>query len=806
MRTPDRSSLPLRIEAVLGPTNTGKTHLAVERMLSHPTGMIGLPLRLLAREVYDSVAALAGAQAVALITGEEKRIPPDPRYFVCTVEAMPTDQRVDFLAIDEVQLAEHDERGHVFTDRILHARGAEETLFLGAAPIEGLLRRLVPSVAVQTRPRLSTLTCIGSRKLHQLPPRSAVIAFSAADVYEIAERLRRRHGGAAVVLGALSPRARNAQVALYEAGEVHHIVATDAIGMGLNLDVDHVAIASLRKFDGTKFRDLRASELAQIAGRAGRFRSNGSFGSMAPLGPLPPSLVEAVETHSFPPITELRFRESRLDFSSVNDLRATLGAAAPEPFLRVQRRADDQRAFDELLERPTLRPHAEREEGLRQLWEVCGVPDFAGRISAGHLQLLAQLFEHLQSGEGGIPEDWVAREIARIDDPEGDFETLMGRIAAIRTWTYISHHPGWVRDPEHWQARSREIEDRLSDALHLGLTQRFVDRRASVVLSRQTRGRECELRVDEAGSVEAAGILVGRLRGVEFEAVAGLDQLVRSLVERGLGPHAEQRIRDLIETPHDAFVVDSMGWIRWRQVPVGRLVRGESALRPSAEPLDTELHDRGMKARLRRRLQAVAADHVAELFAPLDRPCAAALGASGRAICYRLREGWGFVRRKDVRDLLKLLGDEERKVLPRLDIRLGSRTVYVRSLLRPASMRARATLWSLGLDQHEPDDLPGLGRPSLPRDALQPPALGRALGYVQTGPRWIRADIFERVASMLRKRRKSGAFEFPVELPSWLGCDLQEAHGVLNAIGYAAEPDGRFSYQGLPKKRRRVSR
>jgi len=590
----------LRIEAVLGPTNTGKTHLAVERMLSHPTGMIGLPLRLLAREVYDSVAALAGAQAVALITGEEKRIPPDPRYFVCTVEAMPTDQRVDFLAIDEVQLAEHDERGHVFTDRILHARGAEETLFLGAAPIEGLLRRLVPSVAVQTRPRLSTLTCIGSRKLHQLPPRSAVIAFSAADVYEIAERLRRRHGGAAVVLGALSPRARNAQVALYEAGEVHHIVATDAIGMGLNLDVDHVAIASLRKFDGTKFRDLRASELAQIAGRAGRFRSNGSFGSMAPLGPLPPSLVEAVETHSFPPITELRFRESRLDFSSVNDLRATLGAAAPEPFLRVQRRADDQRAFDELLERPTLRPHAEREEGLRQLWEVCGVPDFAGRISAGHLQLLAQLFEHLQSGEGGIPEDWVAREIARIDDPEGDFETLMGRIAAIRTWTYISHHPGWVRDPEHWQARSREIEDRLSDALHLGLTQRFVDRRASVVLSRQTRGRECELRVDEAGSVEAAGILVGRLRGVEFEAVAGLDQLVRSLVERGLGPHAEQRIRDLIETPHDAFVVDSMGWIRWRQVPVGRLVRGESALRPSAEPLDSELLDGGMKARLRR--------------------------------------------------------------------------------------------------------------------------------------------------------------------------------------------------------------
>ena len=492
-----------RLVAVLGPTNTGKTHYAIERMLGHQSGMIGFPLRLLARENYDRLVQLRGAEAVALITGEERIVPSSPRYFVCTVEAMPLDRKVDFLAVDEIQLAADRERGHVFTDRLLRARGLEETMFLGAETIKPLLRRLVPDAAFIARERLSTLTYAGHKKLDRLPRRSAIVVFSLADLYEVAERVRHETGGAAVVFGALSPRTRNAQVALYQAGEVDYLVATDAIGMGLNLDIDHVAFTALGKYDGRGPRPLRPAEVAQIAGRAGRHTRDGTFGPTLDLGPFDDRLVEAVEGHHFEPLDRIFWRNSDLVFASPAALLSSLERRPPSPDLMRMRDADDHRALAALSADADVRRQADSRDVVRLLWDVAQVPDFRNVMTEAHTRLLAQVFRHLRSPAGRLPEDWVAVQVAAIDRTEGDVETLLARIAHIRTWTYVAHRSGWLADPAHWQQRTRAVEDRLSDTLHERLTEQFVERGAAVVSRISPEGAVVE--VAEDGEVRVQG-------------------------------------------------------------------------------------------------------------------------------------------------------------------------------------------------------------------------------------------------------------------------------------------------------------
>lgn len=783
-----------RIEAVLGPTNTGKTHLAVERLLKHSSGMIGVPLRLLARELYDRIVVRAGEGQVALITGEEKRLPPDPRYFVCTVESMPTDRPVDFLAVDEVQLAQHDERGHIFTDRILHARGVRETLFLGSDTIAELLRALVPEIAIHRRARLSTLRYEGSHKLHQLPRRSAVIAFSARDVYATAERIKQRHGGAAVVLGALSPRARNAQIALYQAQEVQHIVATDAIGMGLNMDVDHVAFLSIRKFDGAMYRDLRSDELAQIAGRAGRFRRDGSFGVMPPLAPLSERTVEAIEKHAFPALRLLQYRNSALDFSSVDSLRASLTLHSKEHFLKLQQRADDQRAFEELLEDATIRRALDHEEGVRLLWNVCGIPDFRGRLGADHVRLLGAIFNLLRGPQQCIPTAWMADRIHRIDRSEGDIETLLDRLAAIRTWTYISHRDDWIHGAQAWQERTRTIEDRLSDALHRGLTQRFVDRRASVLLSRPLR-ENLELELAEDGEIRVAGELLGRIEGLHFRPAQGMGKAACRAMQARLAGPLEERVGRMIDAPDEEFRIDSNGWIFWQEAAVGRLDRGPEWLTPRALPVNGDLLDGGGRNRLRRRLQALVGGHVDAILAPLTRHASDPLKPPARGLVYRLRAQLGFLPRSEAEDLLAAIDREDRRNLARLDVRVGTRTVYVASFLRPASMRARASLWAIGTGRASTPEPPAGAPPALPRGALAPAGLARALGYVGVNTLWIRADLLERVLAHLRKHARSGPFVLPRVLLSWLACREEELLGALQRLDYALGDDALLRYR-----------
>ena len=563
-----------RLVAILGPTNTGKTHLAIERMLGHRSGMIGFPLRLLARENYDRVVKLRGARSVALITGEEKILPPNPSYFVCTVESMPLDRPVEFLAVDEIQLCADRERGHVFTARLLHARGLRETMFLGADTIRPLMRRLVPDAEYVSRPRFSTLSYSGHKKVTRLPPRSAVIAFAIADVFSLAELVRRQRGGTAVVMGALSPRTRNAQVGMFQAGEVDYLVATDAIGMGLNMDLNHVAFARLAKFDGRGLRRLSAAEIGQIAGRAGRHMSDGTFGTTADEGPLDPEIVSAVEAHKFEPLTRISWRNSALRFNSVGMLLNSLDEPPPAPGLIQTRDADDHRALNLLSRSAEVTALATHPGAVRLLWEVCQIPDFRKMMSDSHARFLAQCFLHLAGPAERLPSGWIAGQIAQLDRVDGDIDTLMTRIAHIRTWTYITHRADWVHGAADWQDRARGIEDRLSDALHESITQRFVDRRSAFLVRHLAGDGELLASVGKDGEVRVEGSYVGRLDGFRFLPDAGDREETRMLVtvaNRVLRSEIALRGRLLATDGDDAFAIDPIGNLLWRGGMVGRL-------------------------------------------------------------------------------------------------------------------------------------------------------------------------------------------------------------------------------------------
>src|SRR5579883_1786599 len=579
------------VTAVLGPTNTGKTHLAIERMLAHSSGLIGLPLRLLAREVYNKIAERVGADAVALITGEEKIKPANPRFWVSTVVAMPRDLDVAFVAVDEVQRGADLDRGHVFTDRMLNCRGREETLVLGAATIRPMVEKLLPGAHIVSRPRLSMLTYAGERKITRLPRRTAIVAFSAEEVYAIAELIRRQHGGAAVVLGALSPRTRNAQVALYQSGDVDYLVATDAIGMGLNLDVDHVAFASDRKFDGYQFRKLNPAELAQIAGRAGRAMRDGTFGTTGRCAPFEPDLVQALEAHSFENVKILQWRNTDLDFSSVGALSASLAAAPALSGLTRAPTAEDILVLDHASRDEDVRALATSRDAVERLWEVCQVPDYRKLSPAAHSELVVALYGFL-TRQGRIADDWFAEQVSQADRTDGDIDTLSQRIAHIRTWTFAANRPDWLTDPDHWQGVARAVEDKLSDALHERLTERFVDRRTSVLMRRLRENTMLETEISKTGEVVVEGHAIGRLDGFRFapeSTSGGTDaKALGAAAQKTLAGEIEARATRLSQAPDSQFVLAAGGTVRWIGEAVAKLTAGDNILRPRVRILSDE--------------------------------------------------------------------------------------------------------------------------------------------------------------------------------------------------------------------------
>lgn len=785
-----------RVVAVLGPTNTGKTHLALERMLGHSSGMIGFPLRLLARENYDRVVRAKGPAAVALLTGEEKIIPPRPRYFICTTESMPLDRRVSFLAVDEIQLCADPDRGHIFTDRLLHARGEDETMFLGAETIRPLIRRLVPEAEFETRPRFSSLTYAGTRKLTRLPRRSAVVAFSAADVYALAELIRRQRGGAAVVLGALSPRTRNAQVAMYQSGEVDYLVATDAIGMGLNMDVDHVAFAALTKFDGRVPRGLDAAELAQIAGRAGRHMNDGTFGTTAEVGGIAPEVVDAIESHAFPPLRQLCWRNAELRFNSLEALLASLARAPQLPGLVRAREADDQVALSVLAKDEDIRRRTAHPDTVRLLWEVCQIPDFRKVMADAHTRLLAQVFRHLTGAEGRLPDDWLEGHVRRLERTDGDFDTIIGRIANIRTWTYIAHRGDWVRDPAGWQERTRAVEDRLSDALHEKLTQRFVDRRTAVLVRRLRDSSELLSAVTRGGEVVVEGHFVGHLDGFRFRADAAeganAARAVLAAAQKALRSEIAARVRRFAEEEDDAFALSDEGVVLWRGAPVARLAAGHEPLSPRLEPLPSDLLEAAHRQVVAERLERWLAAHIRRVLAPLFTLREAPLSGAARGLAFQLAQALGSLPRGPAEAQVAALDKPGRRALARLDVRLGTESLFIPPLLKPAAQRLRALLWRVHAEPEAPPPLPPLDRVSIAAEEAVPDGFYEAVGYRRLGAVVVRVDMLERFALKLRElaRAGQGRFTLPPEALSLLGVGAAEAPALLAALGYRADHEG----------------
>ena len=792
-----------RITAVLGPTNTGKTHYAIQRMLSYRTGVIGLPLRLLAREVYDRIVAERGPAVVALITGEERIVPPRAAYWVCTVEAMPEGMGCDFLAIDEIQLCADPERGHVFTDRLLNARGLHETLFLGADTMRSAIAALVPQAQFMYRDRMSQLTYTGSKKISRMPARAAIVGFSVENVYAIAELLRRTKGGAAVVMGALSPRTRNAQVEMYQNGDVDYLVATDAIGMGLNLDISHVAFSSLIKFDGHRMRHLEPQELAQIAGRAGRHLENGSFGVTGEAPPLDDDVAAAITEHQFKPVTKLHWRNSRLQFGSVKRLIATLEDRTDDKWLTRVRESDDLKALKALSADVEVAARATDGPSVKLLWDVCRVPDFRG-ISAGeHAGLLTQIYNDLHQ-QGHVSSNWFALQVRRIDRTDGDIDTLSKRLAYIRTWTYVAQRNGWLRDESHWREETRAVEDRLSDALHGALTQRFVDRRTSILLRRLKQKESLLADVNDKGEVTVEGEFVGRLEGFRFRMdKAGSPDEAKTLRQasvQALVPQFHLLADRFYNAPDPEIDFTEQGGLMWGDQAVGKLVAGADPYKPSVVAfVDDEAGD-DVAAKVQRRLQHFIDRKIAAGFEGLlALKNDDTLTGAAKGFAFRMAEGFGIIPRGEIADEVKALDQDARGALRKHGVRFGQFTIFQPLLLKPAPTRLRLVLWSLtkGLQEFPESPPPGLVTLPAAKDAV--PGYYAMSGYRAAGERAIRIDMLERLADMLRDKDSRGGFEANPDMLSITGMTLDQFADLMAGLGYKAEKGEREKVKPLTK-------
>ncbi|MEM6898818.1 MAG: helicase-related protein [Pseudomonadota bacterium] len=786
------------LKAVLGPTNTGKTHYAIERMMGYSSGMIGLPLRLLAREVYDRIRAIKGDNAVALITGEERIWPASARYFACTVEAMPVQVPVECLAIDEIQLAEDPDRGHIFTDRLLHARGIHETLFLGAETMAPILRALDLPAEGDARSRFSELHYSGPVKTTKLPKRSAVIAFSSEEVYAIGELLRRQKGGAAIIMGALSPRTRNAQVALYQSGEVDYLVATDAVGMGLNLDVDHVAFASSTKFDGQRQRRLRAAEMGQIAGRAGRFRSDGSFGETGDCPAFEDELVARIVNHTFDPVDRLEWRNSDLDISTIHTLMRDLAKPSGTGLLRQNPNALDEWTLRRFAVDQEIAESTNTKEKTRRLWDLCRLPDFRKAGHEGHFRLVQTLHEILADPDARLSDDDMANRLERLSSPVGDIPTLQNKLAAIRTWTYAAHRDDWLANPGEWRNNTRLLEDELSDALHEALTERFVDRRTTALLAGLKKEKGLMADIGKDGEIQVEGHVVGHLKGLIFEPVSAARTLegkaIRNAALSALEPILAARLANIASAKDEEFSLSEKGEIAYQNDTIACLIKGSHWLNPGAELVGAAQTAADLRSSASNRIGNWLSDQVAKQLPSLTglgiSERTAGLTGTAKGFAFRLQEaGAAIDLRQD--DQSVRVEAEDREALKALGVRVGRVSAHIPDAQKPAAQKMIALLRSVY--DGTPCPLAPEGAGSFEPDAQWNHESLAANGYVKLGKRAIRADLAERLAWEVSKRRReseSPSFALPPELASVVSCPGDAFPDVIKGLGLApAEKD-----------------
>ena len=794
-----------KITAVLGPTNTGKTHLAIETMLSFENGMIGFPLRLLAREVYDKIVNKIGAEKVALITGEEKIIPSNAKYFLCTVESMPIDKHLDFVGVDEIQMCSDHERGHIFTDRLLNIRGNKLTMFMGSNTIKNIISKLDDDVEFINRNRLSKLSYSGHKKISRIDRKTAIIAFSAEEVYAIAELIRRQKGGAAIVMGSLSPKTRNAQVALYQSGDVDFLVATDAIGMGINMDLDHVYFSNLKKFDGKKSRRLNLSEIGQIAGRAGRYLNDGSFGITGDCKEINSEEVELLENHKFEEIQSLFWRNSNLNFNNGVSLIKSLDEKPHQTWLRKINECSDEKALKYFLRDKNFENIELTEQNLILLWECCQIPDFVKKTYGNHYEVIGNVFKFLTSKLRKINEDFMRLQLMKLDKLEGNVDSLSNRIANVRTWSYVSNKNNWVENQNYWIEKTKLLEDKLSDRLHEELTKTFIDKRASVLARGLKQDMEFDTKILSNNEVMIDDQFIGKINGLKLQLdlkKGALETDIKSLkkaARQTVGPELEKRIQIIIDTGLIELQDDFK--IYWNQFPIGRLTPGKDYLSPNVALIVDDILENNQKLKLTKFLEKWLKNKIGTILKSLvNIKDLKEKNSSIKALAFQLYENNGVLKREQVSEYLKNLEQEERKVLRDLGVKFGRYHIFLHGLIKPEPVSLRTLLWKNYKQKYFNYKPPTFGLNFL--DSKEKNKNFMLLcGFEKFDNFFVRIDILERLFMKIINSNTESNKEVKMtsEMLNLLGCSKDNFKKLLKKMNYKiTEKNGEILFKYHP--------
>jgi len=797
-----------KITAVLGPTNTGKTYLAIETMLSFDSGMIGFPLRLLAREVYDKIIKKISSDKVALITGEEKIIPPNAKYFLCTVESLPINKHLDFVGIDEIQMCADHERGHIFTDRLLNLRGEKLTMMMGSNTIKNIINKLGEDTEFINRDRLSKLTFIGHKKISRINRKTAIIAFSTEEVYAIAELVRRQKGGAAIVMGSLSPKTRNAQVALYQSGDVDFLVATDAIGMGINMDLENVFFSNLKKFDGKKLRRLNLSEIGQIAGRAGRYLNDGSFGITGECKEINAEDVDLLENHKFEEIKMLYWRNSNLNFNNALSLMKSLEEKPNKGWLRKIHECEDEKLLKYFLKDMESHNIKNEKEALELLWECCQIPDFVKKTYGNHLEVVSKVFGFLNGKEGKVTNDYMRLQLMKLDKLEGNVDSLSNRIANVRTWSYVSNKINWVESQSYWIEKTKLLEDRLSDRLHEELTKTFIDKRASVLARGLKQDMEFKTEIMEDDKVIIDKQFIGHLKGLRFELdlkAGALETDIKSLkkaARQTVGPELQKRIQLILNTGLVEIKDDFK--IYWKKFPIAKLIGGKDYLNPEIVLIVDDILESMDKQKLSEFIEKWIKEKINIVLKSLiDLKNLKESNSSIKALAYQLYENNGVLKRESVTEYLKKLGQDERKILRDLGVKFGRYHVFLFRLLKPEAVSLRTLLWKNYHQKFFDLTPPTFGLNFLDDNNVKNKNFMLLCGFECFDNYFVRIDILERLFVQIINSNpdKDKEIKLVPEMLNLLGCSKDNFKKLIEKMNYKSfekETDMYFKYN--PKK------
>ena len=798
-----------KITAVLGPTNTGKTYLAIETMLSFESGMIGFPLRLLAREVYDKVIKKISLDKVALITGEEKIIPSNAKYFLCTVESMPIDKHLEFVGVDEIQMCSDHERGHIFTDRLLNMRGEKLTMLMGSSTIKNIISKLDGDIEFINRERLSKLTYAGHKKISRIDRKTAIIAFSAEEVYAIAELIRRQKGGAAIVMGSLSPKTRNAQVELYQSGDVDFLVATDAIGMGINMDLDFVYFSNVKKFDGKKLRRLNLSEIGQIAGRAGRYLNDGSFGITGDCKEISPEEVELLENHKFEEIRTLFWRNSNLNFNNPISLIKSLEEKPQVEWLRKIHECEDEKALKYFLKDQKILNKEFDKKTLMLLWECCQIPDFVKKTYGNHFEVIGNVFKFLTSKKGLISEDYMRLQLMKLDKLDGNVDSLSNRIANVRTWSYVSNKNNWVENQSYWIEKTKHLEDRLSDRLHEELTKTFIDKRASVLARGLKQDMEFKTEILQNNDVKIDDQFIGKIKGLKLELdlkKGALETDIKSLkkaARQTIGPELEKRVQSIIDTGLINLNEDFK--IYWNDFPIAKLTTGNDYLNPNFDLIVDDIIEQNTKQKLNDYVNKWIHSKINNVLKSLiDLKNIKENNSSIKALAYQLYENNGVLKRDQVSEYLKNLEQNERKILRDLGVKFGRYHVFLYQLIKPEAVSLRTLLWKNFYQKFHNLKPPTFGLNFLDDKEIKNKNFMLLCGFERFDNFFVRIDILERLFVLIinSSSKENSEIKLVPEMLNLLGCSKDNFKKLLQKMNYKIfEKENETFFKYSPNKK-----